>query len=66
MSHSVKHTALLVGFLIAAGSVQPAVAFRGPTTGKYCTDLVVNKGITDVTQFKAEVKKCKADPTTYK
>jgi hypothetical protein len=25
MSHSVKHTALLLGFLIAAGSVQPAI-----------------------------------------
>jgi hypothetical protein len=52
--------------LIAAGSVQPAIAFRRPTTGKYCTELIVNKGITDVKQFKAEVKKCKADPTTYK
>jgi hypothetical protein len=66
MSHSVKYTALLLGFLIAAGSVQPAIAFRGPTTGKYCTELVVKKGITDVKQFKAEVGKCKADPTTYK
>ena len=25
MSHSVKYTALLLGFLIAAGSVQPAI-----------------------------------------
>jgi hypothetical protein len=66
MSHSVKYTALLLGFLIAAGSVQPATAFRGPTTGKYCSELVVNKGIIDVKKFKAEVNKCKADPTTYK
>lgn len=66
MSNSVKYTALLLGFFIAAGSVQPASAFKGPTTGKYCTELVVKKGITDVTQFKAEVNKCKADPTTYK
>ena len=66
MSHSVKYTAVLLGFSIAAGSVQPAIAFKGPTTGKYCTELVVNKGITDIKQFQAEVKKCKADPTTYK
>ena len=65
MSHSVKYTALLLGSLIAA-SVQPAMAFKGPTTGKYCNELIVKKGITDVKQFKAEMGKCKADPTTYK
>jgi hypothetical protein len=47
MSPSVKYTALLLGFLIAAGSVQPTIAFKGPTTGKYCTELVVNKRITE-------------------
>jgi hypothetical protein len=47
MPHSVKYTALLLGFLIAAGSVQPVIAFNGPTTGKYCTELVVNKRITE-------------------
>ncbi len=66
MLHSVTSTALLLGFLIAAGNVQPAIALKGPTTGKYCTELVVNKGITDVKRFKAEVNKCKANPTTYK
>jgi hypothetical protein len=66
MSNSAKCTALLVGFSIAAGSIQPAIAFRGPTTGKYCNELIVKKGITDVAQFKAEMHKCKADPTTYK
>jgi hypothetical protein len=65
MPHSVKYTALLLGSLIAA-SVQPAMACKGPTTGKYCNELIVKKGITDVKQFKAEMGKCKADPTTYK
>jgi hypothetical protein len=66
MSQSVKYTALLLGFSIVTGSIQPANAFRGRTTKKYCTELVVNKGIIDVKQFNAEVRKCKADPTTYK
>jgi hypothetical protein len=66
MSNSVKCTALLLGFLMAAGSVQPAMAYRGPTTGKYCNELIVKKGITDIKQFHAEMVKCKADPTTYK
>jgi len=55
-----------VGFLIAAGSVQPAIAGGAAMTKKYCTEQVVNKGITDVKQFQAEVKKYRADPTTYK
>jgi hypothetical protein len=66
MSHSVKYTALLLGVLIATASIQPASAFRGPTTKKYCTELVVNKGITDVKQFNSEVKKCYTNPTIYK
>jgi hypothetical protein len=66
MSNSLKCTALLLGFLIAAGSVQPAIAFKGPTTKSYCTEMVVKKGITDIGQFKAEVHKCMVDPTTYK
>jgi hypothetical protein len=66
MSHSMKSTALLMGVLIAMGSVQPASAFRGPTTKKYCTELVVNKNIIDVRQFNAEVKKCTANPIIYK
>ena len=66
MSNSVKNTALLVGFLVAAGSVQPAIAYKGPTTKKYCAELVTGKGITDVTKFKGEVKKWIADPTAYK
>ena len=31
----------------------------------YCREMVTNKGITDVAQFEAEVKKCRANPVTY-
>lgn len=66
MSNSVKHTALLLGFFIAIGSVQPASAFRGPTTKSYCNELVAKKNITDTAQIKAEMHKCMVAPTTYK
>jgi hypothetical protein len=66
MSNSVKCTALLLAFLIPAVSVQPAIAAKGVSTKAYCRELVVKKGITDVTQFNAEVQKCYLDPTTYK
>ncbi len=33
-------------------------------TKQYCTETVVNKGITDVTRFQQEVAKCVADPVT--
>ena len=34
-------------------------------TQNYCREMVVNKGITDVARFEAEVRKCVADPVTY-
>jgi len=34
-------------------------------TQKYCTEMVVNKGITDVDRFQQEVRKCMANPVTY-
>ncbi len=34
-------------------------------TLNYCRETVTNKGITDVAQFEAEVKKCRANPVTY-
>jgi hypothetical protein len=34
-------------------------------TYQYCTEQVVNTGITDVTKFNAEVQKCLANPVTY-
>jgi hypothetical protein len=34
-------------------------------TLNYCRETVANKGITDVTRFEQEVKKCFANPVTY-
>jgi hypothetical protein len=34
-------------------------------TLNYCREVVVKKGITDVTRFQEEVAKCVADPVTY-
>jgi len=34
-------------------------------TKQYCTEMVVNKGITDVQRFQAEVQKCLDNPITY-
>jgi len=34
-------------------------------TKQYCTEVVVSKGITDVTRFVAEVEKCLDNPVTY-
>jgi hypothetical protein len=62
---------LLVIFSIVAGSVQPVLAMGGGDVGghtmsyQYCTEQVVNTGITDVTKFNAEVQKCIANPVTY-
>jgi len=61
----------LVVFFIVAGSVQPVLAGGGGDIGghemtyQYCTEQVVNTGITDVTKFNAEVQKCVANPVTY-
>jgi hypothetical protein len=62
---------LLVVFSIVTGSVQPVLAMGGGDVGghtmsvQYCTEQVVNAGITDVTKFNAEVQKCIANPVTY-
>jgi hypothetical protein len=54
-----------------AGGAQPAVARGGggppgwTMTLNYCRETVANKGITDVTKFEQEVKKCFANPVTY-
>jgi len=34
-------------------------------TLNYCREVVVKKGIADVTRFQEEVAKCVADPVTY-
>ena len=62
---------LLVVFSIVTGSVQPVLAMGGGDVGghtmsvQYCTEQVVNAGITDITKFNAEVQKCIANPVTY-
>ena len=64
-------TRLMLVFAFAAGGGQPAFARGGggppgwTMTLNYCRETVVNKGITDVTKFEQEVKKCFANPVTY-
>lgn len=56
---------------ILAASVLPVHAMGGAGPPgwtvplSYCRETVTNKGITDVTKFEAEVKKCFADPVHY-
>jgi hypothetical protein len=58
-------------FAFAGGGAQPAFARGGggppgwTMTLNYCRETVTNKGITDVTKFEQEVKKCFANPVTY-
>ena len=62
---------LVLAFAIGAGTVWPALAMGGggppvwTMTLSYCRETVTNKGITDVTRFGQEVKKCVANPVTY-
>ncbi len=54
-----------------AGNPSLALAMGGggrpawSMTLNYCRETVTNKGITDVTKFEEEVKKCVANPVTY-
>jgi len=71
VSNSVWGVRLVLLLSIGAGSIQPALAMGGggppvwTMTQKYCTEMVVNKGITDVDRFQQEVRKCMANPVTY-
>jgi hypothetical protein len=71
MSNSVKGLAVCLVASIAAGSVRAVFAMGGggppvsSMTQNYCRETVANKGITDVTRFEAEVRKCVANPVTY-
>ena len=62
---------LVLALAFAAGGAQPALARGGggppgwTMTLNYCRETVTNKGITDVTKFEQEVKKCFANPVTY-
>lgn len=71
MSNSVRVLLGLLAFSIVAESVHPAFARGGGgppvwmMTENYCRETVYNRGITDVTKFEEEVKKCVANPVTY-
>ena len=55
----------------AAAGAQPVLARGGGGPPgwtmmlNYCRETVTNKGLTDVTKFEQEVKKCFANPVTY-
>jgi len=71
VSNSVTHLRLILVVAIAVGSVQPVLARGGGgppvsmMTQQYCTEMVVNKGITEVARFQQEVRKCMENPVTY-
>jgi hypothetical protein len=55
----------------APETVQSVLAMGGggppvwTMTQNYCRETVFNKGITEVTRFEQEVRKCMANPVTY-
>jgi hypothetical protein len=69
MSTRIKPLFLALSIVVA--NAPPAVAMGGggppvsSMTKQYCTEQVVNKGITDVDKFVAEVQKCMDDPIMY-
>jgi hypothetical protein len=71
MPISVGVAALMLLFAIVAGAAQTALARGGggppgwTMTLNYCRETVANKGVTDVTRFEQEVKRCFANPVTY-
>jgi hypothetical protein len=71
VSFEVGALRLAVALSFAAAGVHPAHARGGggppvwTMTLNYCREMVVNKGITDVTRFNQEVAKCVANPVTY-
>jgi hypothetical protein len=71
MSNFVNAPLGLLAFSIVAGSFHPVFAMGGGgppvamMTVNYCRETVYNRGITDVTRFEEEVKKCVANPVTY-
>jgi hypothetical protein len=71
MGTRVKRLRLFLGLSIVLANVQPVLAMGGAgppssaMTRQYCTEQVVNKGITNVEKFNAEVKKCMDNPVTY-
>ena len=65
-SHKLLFVALIIS-VTAVGIQSGQAGLNGHgMTKNWCTEQVTNKGITDTAKFKAEMKKCRADPTTYK
>jgi hypothetical protein len=60
---------LVFAFAAGADGLAHARGGGGPPgwtmTLSYCRETVANKGITDVTKFEQEVKRCFANPVTY-
>jgi hypothetical protein len=60
---------LVFAFAVGAADLARARGGGGPPgwtmTLSYCRETVANKGITDVTKFEQEVKRCFANPVTY-
>jgi hypothetical protein len=75
VTNAFRHPRAKLAALIVAGGVaassQSALARGGggppvwTMTLSYCRQTVYNKGITDVTRFEEEVKKCVTNPVTY-
>jgi hypothetical protein len=71
MPNSVVGLRTVLAFAIAAAGLQPALARGGGgppvslMTRQYCTEMVVNKGITEIERFQQEVRKCVANPVIY-
>jgi hypothetical protein len=71
MSNRTDRLPIVCAVLLVAAGVQPvrAAGGAGPPGWtmplNYCRETVTNKGVTDVTKFEAEVKKCFADPVHY-
>ena len=71
VSNVVRHLRAFLAVSIMGGSVQPVLAMGGggppgwKMTQDYCREMVVNKGITEVTRFEQELRKCIANPVTY-
>ena len=68
---SIGSVRLALVLALVAGAVRTVLARGGggppvwTMTLNYCREMVVNKGITDVTRFQQEVSKCVANPVTY-
>ncbi len=71
MSNLIGGLRTVCAILVLAAGAQPAHAMGGggppvrTMTLEDCRETVANKGIADVAQFEAEVKKCRANSVAY-